>query len=111
MSVVEIDALLYSFNHPAEALRRAAVSPALSPGWQTSMKALLEASERGDQSRNAGLSPLAPSTLAWSDVRELVVTATEQASEEVRSFELTSRESRALPAAGQYLSLRVKPTE
>jgi ferredoxin-NADP reductase/MOSC domain-containing protein YiiM len=113
MSVVEIDALLYSSNHPAEALRRAAVIPALSPGWQTSIKALLEASERGDQGRNAGLSPLAPSTLAWSGVRELVVTATAQASEEVRWFELASRDSTALPAAapGQYLSLRVKPTE
>jgi ferredoxin-NADP reductase/MOSC domain-containing protein YiiM len=113
MSVVEMDALLYSSNHPAEALRRAAVIPALSPGWQTSIKALLEASERGDQGRNAGLSPLAPSTLAWSGVRELVVTATEQASEEVRWFELTSRDSTDLPAAtpGQYLSVRVKPTE
>jgi ferredoxin-NADP reductase/MOSC domain-containing protein YiiM len=113
MSVVEIDALLYSSHHPAEALRRAAVIPALSPGWQTSIKALLEASERGDQNGNAGLSPLAPSTLAWSGVRELVVTATEQASEEVRWFELTSRDSAALPGAtpGQYLSLRVKPTE
>jgi ferredoxin-NADP reductase len=51
--------------------------------------------------------------LAWSGVRELVVTATEQASEEVRWFELTSRDSTAPPAAarGQYLSLRVKPTE
>jgi ferredoxin-NADP reductase/MOSC domain-containing protein YiiM len=113
MSVVEIDALLYSSNHPAEALRRAAVIPALSPGWQTSIKALLAASERGDQNGNAGLSPLAPSTLAWSGVRELVVTATAQASAEVRWFELASRDSTALPSAapGQYLSLRVKPTK
>jgi ferredoxin-NADP reductase/MOSC domain-containing protein YiiM len=113
MSVVEIDALLYSSNHPAEALRRAAVIPALSPGWQTSIEALLEASERGDKNGNAGLSPLAPATLAWSGVRELVVSATGEASEEVRWFELTSRDATALPSAapGQCLSLRVKPTE
>jgi ferredoxin-NADP reductase/MOSC domain-containing protein YiiM len=113
MSVVEIDALLYSANHPAEALRRAVVIPALSPGWQTSIKALLDANERGDHNGNAGLSPRAPAPLAWSGAKELVVIATERASEEVRWFELTSHDSTVLPAAspGQYLSLRVTPTE
>jgi hypothetical protein len=111
MSVVEIDALLYSSSHPAEALRRAAAIPALSGGWQTSIKAPLEANERGAKSGNAGFSPIGCSTLAWPGLRELVIVATERASEEVRCFELTSRDAPALPyaAPGQYLSLRVRP--
>jgi len=113
MSVVEMDGLLYSSDHPAEALRKAASIPALSPGWQTSIKALLDASSRGVKTGNAGLSPIAPSTLAWSGIRELVVSATERTSDEVRWFELSSRDSAALTAAlpGQYISLRVKPVE
>jgi MOSC domain-containing protein YiiM len=38
MTVAEIDALLYSAEHPLEALRRAAHIPALSPGWQGSIR-------------------------------------------------------------------------
>jgi hypothetical protein len=112
MSVEEIDALLYSSSHPAEALRRVAAIPALSGGWQTSIKALLEANERGAKSGNGGLSPIGCSTLAWPGLRELVIVATERASEEVRCFELTSRDATALPyaAPGQYLSLRVRLT-
>src|ERR1700733_8915745 len=37
VTVAEIDALLYSAEHPLEGLRRAARIPALSPGWQASM--------------------------------------------------------------------------
>jgi MOSC domain-containing protein YiiM len=57
MSVAEIDSLLYSADHPVEALRRATRIPALSPGWQRSIKALLDAAARGDAAGNAGLSP------------------------------------------------------
>src|SRR5262249_20749488 len=64
LTVAETDALLYSSTHPIEALRRAVRIPALSPGWQGSMRALLDAAERGDSSGNAGLTaPAAP--LAW----------------------------------------------
>lgn len=42
VSVAEIDALLYLPGHPREALQRAADIPALSPGWKTSLRSLLE---------------------------------------------------------------------
>src|SRR4051812_4362502 len=40
MTVAEIDALLYSAEHPLDGLRRAARIPALSPGWHGSMRKL-----------------------------------------------------------------------
>ena len=52
LTVAEIDALLYLPGHPRQQLLRALRIPALSPGWQTSFRALLEG-EPG--SGNAGL--------------------------------------------------------
>jgi MOSC domain-containing protein YiiM len=75
MTVAEIDALLYSAEHPVEALRRASRIPALSPGWQGSMKALLEAAETARGTGNAGLSPLPSSAVAWRGFRPLKVVA------------------------------------
>jgi hypothetical protein len=45
----------------------------------------------------------------WPGLRELVIVATERASEEVRCFELTSRDATALPYArgGAEMSLFV----
>jgi hypothetical protein len=56
ISVAEINSLLYSPEHPIDALRRAVRIPALSPGWQASLKALLKAAEDGRSTGNAGLS-------------------------------------------------------
>ena len=47
MTVAEIDALLYSAEHPLEALRRAVRIPALSLDWQGSMQALLDRRRSG----------------------------------------------------------------
>jgi YiiM-like, 3-alpha helix domain len=48
MTVAEIGALLYSGHHPVGAFRRAVRILALSPGWRTSMEALLEAAGKSD---------------------------------------------------------------
>ena len=48
MSVVEIDGLLYLPGHPHDRLDAALRIPALSPGWKSSLQALL------DQARGAG---------------------------------------------------------
>src|SRR5205085_6728020 len=53
MTVAEVDALLYLPGHPRQQLSRALRIPALSPGWQASFRALLEA-QAG--SGNVGLS-------------------------------------------------------
>jgi ferredoxin-NADP reductase/MOSC domain-containing protein YiiM/ferredoxin len=111
ISVAEIDGLLYSADHPIEALRRATRIPALSPGWQGSLKALLDTAERGNVAGNAGLSPLPATPLAWRGFRPLKVVATRQESQEVRSFELATQDGSSLPAslAGQYVIVKVRP--
>jgi ferredoxin-NADP reductase/MOSC domain-containing protein YiiM len=111
MSVAEIDSLLYSADHPVEALRRATRIPALSPGWQASIKALLDAAERGDTAGNAGLSPASAKPLAWRGFRPLKVVASSQESKEVRSFELATQDGSPLPGSlpGQYIIVKVRP--
>src|SRR6516225_6727795 len=53
MTVAEINALLYSPNHPRDSLERALRIDALSPGWRRSFEAL----QRTPASGNAGLMP------------------------------------------------------
>jgi ferredoxin-NADP reductase/MOSC domain-containing protein YiiM/ferredoxin len=112
MTVAEIDALLYSNQHPADGLRRAVRIPALSPGWQRSMKALLAAAEAGGAKGNVGLSPLHAPDIAWRGFRPLKVMAVTQESAEVRSFELAAADGTRLPDArpGQYILLRLRPS-
>ena len=70
MTVAEVDALLYLPGHPRQQLQRALRIPALSPGWQASFRALLEAEPGGG---NAGLAPASPPP-AWPGFRPLRVT-------------------------------------
>ena len=53
MSVAEVNALLYSPQHPHDRLERASRIAALSPGWRSSFTALLASRSDG----NAGLAP------------------------------------------------------
>src|SRR5690348_14615889 len=53
MTVAEINALLYSPDHPRDRLERALRIEALSPGWRESFEALLQGATTG----NAGLVP------------------------------------------------------
>src|SRR5262249_43141331 len=59
MTVAEINALLYSPNHPRDRLERALRIDALSPGWRRSFEMLLENPSNG----NGGLVPAANSTV------------------------------------------------
>jgi ferredoxin-NADP reductase/MOSC domain-containing protein YiiM len=111
MTVAEIDGLLYSAEHPPEALRRAIRIPALSKDWQGSMQALLDAAEAGGKSGNAGLGLGASAPLAWRGFRPVVVVESRQESADVRSFEIAAEDGSALPSAqpGQYIMVRVTP--
>ena len=111
MTVAEIDALLYSAEHPLEALRRAARIPALSPGWQASMRRLAEAAEAGATTGNAGLGPGASAPLGWRGFRTLVTVASREESADVRSFEFAAPDGLPLPPAlpGQHIVVRVRP--
>jgi ferredoxin-NADP reductase/MOSC domain-containing protein YiiM/ferredoxin len=109
MPVAEADALLYLPGHTRQQLLRALRIPALSPGWQASFRALLDA---GPGSGNAGLALTSPPP-AWPGFRRLAVTAITHESDSVISIRLEDPAGASLPAArpGQYLTLRVRPDE
>ena len=111
VTVAEIDALLYSAEHPLEGLRRAARIPALSVGWQGSMRGLVDAAEAGGTTGNAGLGFGASAPLAWRGFRPVVVVASREESADVRSFEFAADDGLPLPPAlpGQHIVVRVQP--
>ena len=111
VSVAEIDALLYLPGHQRDALDRALRVPALSPGWQASLKSLRKQSDVGSTSGgNAGLTA-ASSPPAWRGFRPLRVTAVHDESEHVRSFSLADPDGANVPEwqAGQWITLRLQP--
>jgi ferredoxin-NADP reductase/MOSC domain-containing protein YiiM len=110
MTVAQIDALLYTPDHPAEALERALRISALSPGWQASFKALLAAEEEGKRAGNAGLSGAAAAPPSWRGFRRLDVTTVTQESDDVRSFVLAADDGSRLPAPlpGQHIAIKLR---
>jgi ferredoxin-NADP reductase/MOSC domain-containing protein YiiM len=107
MTVVEINALLYSPNHPRDRLERALRIEALSPGWRSSFNALLHSQTSG----NAGLMPEAAAHLAQPGFSPLIVTAIDQESADVLSLTMQSADGQPLQTAlpGQYVVLRLQP--
>jgi ferredoxin-NADP reductase/MOSC domain-containing protein YiiM len=105
MSVAEVDGLLYLPGHPREQLRRALRVPALSAGWQSSFRGLLDGRPGGG---NAGLIAASPPP-AWPGFRRLRVTAIERESDSVISIRFEDPSGEPLPAArpGQFLTLRI----
>lgn len=112
MTVAEMDALLYLPGHARPQLERALRVPALSPGWQTSMRALLDDADRGSGAAggNSGLVVTSPPP-AWSGFRPLEIVRIEPESTSISSFTLAAADGEPLPAAlpGQYLTIRVLP--
>ena len=107
MTVAEVDGLLYLPGHARQQLLRALRLPALSPGWQASFRALLEAKPG---SGNAGLAAASPPPV-WPGFRRLRVTGIERETDSVISIRLEDPGgTRLAPArAGQYLTLRIQP--
>jgi ferredoxin-NADP reductase len=110
MTVAEINALLYSSDHPRDRLERALRIDALSPGWRSSFVALLQ-NPRSNGSGNAGLAPAAAAHPATPGFRSLTVTSIEHDSDDVLSLTMQSRDGKPLSAAlpGQYIVMRLKP--
>jgi ferredoxin-NADP reductase/MOSC domain-containing protein YiiM len=109
MTVVEINALLYSPNHPRDRLERALRIEALSPGWRSSFGALLQSQTTALGSGNAGLAPAAAAHPAAPGFRPLTVTAIDHESADVLSLTMKSPDDESLPTAlpGQYVVLRL----
>ena len=93
MSVAEINALLYSPQHPRDRLERASQIAALSPGWRASFVALLDSRSDG----NAGLAPASAARPAAPGFRPLKVTAIDQESADVVSLTMQDPDPAAKP--------------
>ena len=109
MPVAQVDALLYLPGHARADIERALRIPALSPGWQTSFQAMLEAPD-APGSGNAGLVATAPPP-AWPGFRPLRVTAIAPESATISSVLLADPAGAPVPAAlpGQFLTVRLRP--
>jgi MOSC domain-containing protein YiiM len=112
MTISRVNALLYLPGHPRAELDRALRIPALSPGWQGSFRALLERDMRGaNAGGNPGLAPGLSPQPAWSGFRSVQLMQKRRESDDVVSLALAPREGEALaiPRAGQFIVLRVRP--
>ena len=105
MSVAEVNALLYSPQHPRDRLERALQIAALSPGWRSSFIALLGSRSDG----NAGLAPASAAHPAAPGFRPLKLTAIDQEAADVVSLTMQCADGEPLPEAlsGQYVVLRL----
>jgi ferredoxin-NADP reductase len=113
MTVAEINALLYSPNHPRDRLQQALQIEALSPGWRSSFEALLQSqTTSAAENGNAGLAPAAAAHPATPGFRPLAVTAIDHESADVLSLTMHSVDGQPLLTAlpGQYVVLRLQQT-
>jgi ferredoxin-NADP reductase/MOSC domain-containing protein YiiM/ferredoxin len=112
MSVASINALLYVDRHPDPHLIQQALRiPALSPGWQASLRALLEQHRGGAPGGgNAGLVLLGPPP-AWPGFRPMRVAAKRLETATVLSVELEVDDGAPLPhpLPGQFVTLKLQP--
>lgn len=111
MSVTDINALLYLPSHPRDQLERSLRIPALSPGWKTSLQALLDREIDGASGEgNPGLTVAAGPRPAWPGFRPLRVTRIDRETASVRSLSFEAVDKSPLPAAlpGQFLVLRLQ---
>jgi ferredoxin-NADP reductase/MOSC domain-containing protein YiiM len=112
MSVFDISALLYMPGHPRDELERALRIPALSAGWRGSFEALLAQQRSGGAiTGNAGLTAASGPAPAWSGFRPLRVARKVRESSEVISLVLepTDGQPLAVPLAGQFVAVRLRP--
>ncbi len=112
MTIAEINALLYSPNHPRDRLELALRIDALSAGWRSSFESLLQGHSAASGSGNAGLMPAAAAHPVASGFRALTVTAVDRESTDVLSLTLRSPDAQPLPSGlpGQYVVVRLQPT-
>ena len=111
MTVAEVNALLYSANHPGEQLARALRIRALSAGWRASFEALLESQTTPARAGgNAGLLPAAASHPAAPGFRALEVAQVVRDSVDVVSLSLQPSDGRPLAEGlpGQFVVLRLQ---
>jgi ferredoxin-NADP reductase len=112
MTVAEINTLLYSPNHSHDRLERALRIEALSPGWRSSFKTLLQSQTTAAGSGNPALAPAAAAHPVAPGFQPLAVAAIDQESADVLSVSMRHPDGQPLRPAlpGQYVVLRLRPT-
>jgi len=110
MTVAEINALLYSPNHPRDRLERALKIDALSPGWRSSFEALLQTAGTATGAGNAGLMPAAAAHAVAAGFRPVRIAAADWEGDDVISLTMRDPEGHPLQTAlpGQYVVLRLR---
>jgi ferredoxin-NADP reductase/MOSC domain-containing protein YiiM len=110
ITVANIDALLYLPNPSRDQLERSLRVPALSAGWQTSLKAIAE--QKTSEAGNPGLKASGGPPPAWPGFRPLRVTRVDRETANVVSLSFEQTDEEPLPAAlpGQFLVLRLRTT-
>jgi MOSC domain-containing protein YiiM/NAD(P)H-flavin reductase len=109
ISVADVDALLYLPGHSREQLQRALRIPALSKGWQSSFRAMLQQDLHSKTTAgNPGLATEEQEP-AWTGFRQMRVANIHKESDSVTSFLLSSIDAQPLPLfhAGQFVVLRL----
>jgi ferredoxin-NADP reductase/MOSC domain-containing protein YiiM len=112
LTVAEVDALLYLPGPAKEDLERALRVPALSPGWKSSLEAILrQTTQTGPQVGNPGLASAEQLATAAPGFRPLKVARMDRESSEVVSVVLEPVDARPLtvPLPGQFVVLRLRP--
>src|SRR5207248_11730610 len=97
VTIAEIDALLYLPGHSREQLERALRVPALSPGWKSSLRALLDQESSASRTGNPGLSASAGPPPAWQGFRPLRVARIDRESASVVSLSFEGTSGSPLP--------------
>src|SRR4051812_16195333 len=112
MTVAEINALLYSPDHPRDRLECALRSGALSHGWHSSFEALLQNQIAPTSGGNAGLMPAAAAHPVAAGFRPVTIAAVAREGKDVISLTMQEPEGQPLQAGlpGQYVVLRLRPT-
>src|SRR5271168_5034911 len=109
ITVADIDALLYLPGHSREQLERALQIPALSKGWQSSFRAMLQQDLSSKTTvGNPGLADEEQAP-AWPGFRPMRVADIRKESDSVTSFILEPIDGQPLPVcqAGQFVVLRL----
>src|SRR5262249_12860502 len=112
MTVAEVDGLLYLPEHSHDQLERAVRINALSGGWKSSLKALLDQHDSGAQGTgNAGLTATAARPPAWTGFRSLRVARVDGETASVVSVVFEAPDGSPLPAAlpGQFVIVKIRP--
>jgi ferredoxin-NADP reductase/MOSC domain-containing protein YiiM len=112
MTIAEVNALLYSSDHPHDQLERALRIPALSPGWRWSFQALARSQDaHAGATGNAGLVPASAARTAKPGFQPLRVSRIDRECVDVISLSLEPPDGTRLtpPLPGQFVVLRLRP--